>query len=432
MAIPSISHDPILLSQNYIGPKVVYKSSRKKPSYYSENQTIAYVPRNLLGITEQSHYSLAVEKLLRKPPVTEDVLSELLEDIQNHFEQRIQLFFQQLLLVYKTELVFKFYNRADDQVGTPDSKHSIATEQQDTYVAAHCSTLPALRIVKENSAIDFAKSSFFKTTWNATVCLPEIVNIVDSALDKSCKCLNEEKTFRYHCTNLLASLAKDKFNPKQGLVYFLNLASYYLQKISVKESDTKKQFVLEAYKKVAADYAIKLKKDDSIIKALSFDFNASRCDDSFYMNIQTHMHRLLIREMEVYRLEYFSFSSTIGHLSNQDAARFKPIIKEFNAQQLQEGSLHFSKKALEYANFCSTAESLCQVAYHYFSQVNDEDRLREDLTVILEMTSMQKNQLSERIVTLYEKVKNGICKEYKVSRICHMNIILLKFLEDVK
>ncbi len=38
------------------------------------------------------------------------LLSELDSDIKDHFEMRIQLFFQQLLLSYKTKVVFKKFH----------------------------------------------------------------------------------------------------------------------------------------------------------------------------------------------------------------------------------------------------------------------------------------------------------------------------------
>lgn len=124
---------PEIFANQYLGPEMPIGVTRRN-LLFSSNKAASYVPSYLLTCAE-GQYSVPVELLVHKPLVTAEVLEELKEDMKIHMEQRIHLFFQKLLLTYKTKLCFHPSAHAELQVG------QVKDVKGDNYVAAHHDTL---------------------------------------------------------------------------------------------------------------------------------------------------------------------------------------------------------------------------------------------------------------------------------------------------
>ena len=99
-------HVPCSISQLTLGP-IVPIGMHRKYLPYSCGLAPSYIPKRLFidaVANAPNLLSLPVEQLVQKPLATSTLLAELGDDLQNHLENRIQLFLQQMILVYKTNL----------------------------------------------------------------------------------------------------------------------------------------------------------------------------------------------------------------------------------------------------------------------------------------------------------------------------------------
>jgi hypothetical protein len=417
---------------------------RATPELYSSNLAPAYVPSALiytddlkpaadsLLILALKTHGLAVELLLKKPPVSLALLKELEEDIANHFEYRIQTFHQQLLLIYRTGLQFGSYYKADIQIGDTDDSKSFAsqTEPRGSYAAAHSSTLPCLRLFNPqggNQSIVFANGSSFYRTWNATVYLPEAVNIIDSALDKTSKNLNEEHTFRYLSIGLLNTASRGDLTVKQGLTYFLTNALNYVQKLQKIKTSEEDRWILATYEKVTKCYRESLSQDDRLLRALCF--HSSPELEIAQTETQSSMHDLLAREMNAQRPAPAVWVLPAG----QNPARFKATIEAFFSDKFPNGELS-SKTAEEYVKTCLTVETVQSAVFQYLGAATDEALLLEDLTRVLQIKTQKtihKVQLSTGALRIHGEALQAICKQYNKKEPKNMHVIVLKLIRDV-
>jgi hypothetical protein len=212
-----------------------------------------------IELTKKEADLLKVDRIIWKPP-TEHILPFLDESIYEHFEARMQIIYQQMLLVFGKKFKFVYHNKADAQVGKcPENvKHALGS-----YECAHSSTLPALRIENPddpNTLIAFGQGSYFHKTWNATIFLPKEVNTIDSALDKFKKYHDNKTSFREVVLGLLNSVSKGKINPKQGLQKFLETAIKVLDNVSQEKKSVEDQRIIKQYKKAATDWKKDLAK----------------------------------------------------------------------------------------------------------------------------------------------------------------------------
>src|ERR1700722_17909615 len=117
----AITHNPHEIWKTYLGPPPFDEDEGPKLCYSEvspEKSSAAYIPRRLLYIMDDRDYSKPAEQLLMKPfPWLKFLEEELIEDIRNHVEYRIQIFFYMAALVAKTNLVFQHCNKASLQNG---------------------------------------------------------------------------------------------------------------------------------------------------------------------------------------------------------------------------------------------------------------------------------------------------------------------------
>jgi hypothetical protein len=302
-ALPINTQNPQAL---YLGPTLSNDFERLVPRPFSENVAPAYAPSAFLWTYAPTASeadrkvikAAPVEQLLNKPQVNLQLLRGIEEDIKNHFEMRVQLIFQQLLLVYSTNIVFRFCNKAVDQVGSTDISHSFRILDEGRYAAAHSSTIPCLRVENTASTVEsvvFARGSFFFNCWNATVFLPEKVNIIDSALDRTrAKCHNAF-TFRERCTQIINRASIGNTTPYAGLHEFLDFAIAYTQELLASENDEEKQYILQTYLSTAKNSKNKI--DEKFAKQLCFATKSPLEGVALYSSVHKEMFDKMLKEI---------------------------------------------------------------------------------------------------------------------------------------
>ncbi|MFZ4772596.1 MAG: hypothetical protein ACOYK9_01215 [Chlamydiia bacterium] len=284
----TIQHNPESLRQIFLGPRIPDEIDRVCLPY-SCGSAPSYIPKYLLDPAKAVR--LPVEEIVTKPLVTVELLKNLAPDLQNHTENRIQLFIQQMFLVYKTKIRFDLYTQANLQVGQVPSK----VRGVSTYVGAHSATLPTLRL--DHSEIDDTSVSFARDTslyhgWNTTIYLPEVVNQVDSAIDKSTHCGG---SFRKIATDILNKISFGELTPKEGLDQFLITLIQVLD--SVKADTRERTFILGEYKKIARQYYHHA-NNDRFFQKLFIHSEDELVDEPFYMAVQAELHNQLTEELD--------------------------------------------------------------------------------------------------------------------------------------
>ena len=334
--------------------------SRAKALDYCDVCTCSYVPDVWL-----KNVDLSFDKPRNLKKVKKIKIKKFTDDIENHVENRIQLFFQQLLLFYKKDLCFQTYLRTDDQVGAI---------KNGSGVAAHSSTLTVLRLKSDHfsSSTSAAFGTSFYYDWNATVYLPSLVNEFDKSIDIDCKI--NGKPLREIATRILNKVSKGKKTPAEGLSSFLD-SLYKISKISKKEKKDSEDHVKVAliYMKIAKNYQNQLKNPDSnhLIQKLCFEKTTKVVNKNFFEKVSNKMHHYWDKKKEA-----IPFSSvTPDQMKAKKRAHFDVIVKIIKERIEKITKKNRSKKngesgkVLEYIRECTTetAEKVYCAAINYLN-----------------------------------------------------------------
>lgn len=385
MSSPLNTHDPLSLTKGYLGPYIP-KGMDRVVVPYGSNRAAAYVPPLFQGNQE------------RCPPITEKLIVALRDDLQNHFEYRIQVFLQQLLLVYKTGLTFDFYAKADFQVGEGASK------EKAHYVAAHSSTLPTLRLTPtEGKSLSFGRDTFFYNTWNATVYLPEVANQIDSAIDRSTG-TDKGCSIREFATDLLNEVSRGKA-PAEGLTEFLRTVLRTVRSLRENEKN-ERRLVLDQYLEIGNHYWGKLTKE-FLIQQLCFQDTKIRVNEQFYQTVQAPMHRLLAKEL-------------IAPVSIPSLLPLKKIDWILIRNKLWETALLLEGRAVQYKNLCLLSDKVKAASFQWLSSFSSEEALKK-INGLISSSSLEG-------VEIYKEVRKEIAEKCKVSSPKNLPAIIVHLL----
>jgi hypothetical protein len=334
-------------------------------------------------------------------PKTDLALLKILEtDIEDHFEVRIQLFVQQMLLVYNTQRYF-LEVKADMQVGKPGK----SDDKGGKYACAHPSTIPCIVAVDEEGVIAFGRHSYFNHTWNATDYLPESVNKADSALDFQTKI--GELTFRDRCISTINLVASNSITPKTGLEFFLKDAKKYLSAIPQRKGDEERSYSVNKYKSVVKDYRKRLAKGNDFFffktgfakakDAKYFDKNMSFTDEKgFFRKIHNRMMRVFIKEMEALKPPALSkaLKDSLDKPIKQ-AKKLENLIVE-SRQQLNES---LGDTAEGYASIGAVDQEICGLAKQYLRKIDPKDLVKD-------LTALRKKKYGGALLEIKTKLLN--------------------------
>lgn len=356
--IAAVGYNPESIRQIYLGPKVPIGIARKC-EYYSTNLAPSYIPSSLFK--PDGILSIPVEELAISPLVTPELLKSLSADLKNHMEGRVQLFLQQMLLVYKTKLCFDKYIKADLQVGQ-------VSDNGPNYVGAHSGTLPTLRLAQDvpsDHSVSFAKDTFFYNSWNTTIYLPLLANQIDSKIDGS--------GFRLLSFDILNQVALGEMSPKQGLQNFLEALISTLE--SIGSQGVEEQIILEKYTKVAKRYLEKT-ETNGFIQRFCLLPKDSLVNEAFYSTVQQEMHRELRFDCE--RLA----PTVIEDVELPETVDLREI-RELFASKIRE----ISKTMQSYTKLCLNADAVRIAMKRYFIYLNS-------------LPLSQKNEETDRILQI--------------------------------
>jgi hypothetical protein len=142
-----------------------------------------------------------------------EIAANCTEEWQQHFERRMQLFFLQLISVWKTPYEFE-WKKAESQYGK-------GSRDQDT-VGAHSSTLPCLvayhrGIEPRPQGVVYLKHAHSYIQHNATVVLPKFFNDADSEIDGNLL----KSALRNAALEIINDVAACKYGVREGMKKYL-------------------------------------------------------------------------------------------------------------------------------------------------------------------------------------------------------------------
>lgn len=192
----------------------------------------------ILSPDEERTLNEALERYAEKRRMIEEKEPQIID----HVERRIALFFQLLVLCYRTPFTYK-EGVTVDQYG---KGHSLRPLIPVGTQGAHSATIPNLYAIYTNEAGQKKKFVFLKGSQiyvqnNSTMELPAEVNKLDSLLD-----FQLTPKFRKICIDIINKVARGELTPEQGTRVFLaNLKTALERILDVYQNNEKKKLVLD-------------------------------------------------------------------------------------------------------------------------------------------------------------------------------------------
>lgn len=216
----------------YIGP--IYEARPRDHNPFEDNMTASLTDSVYSCNGSSVKYSFETYQVKNGSEVAEvpsnDAIIEAYEPvIKEHVERRLQAFFQQLIVCYRTGLHFENKNALDQA----KSGNSIVLKKDGQEVlrlsreAAHSATLPCL-VAYDKAKWDaneappgfvFLKDSDYYYRQNSTICMPEWVNEVDTLIDGK----RGGKKLRDQALALLNRASMGEVTPDQGIRKFVQV-----------------------------------------------------------------------------------------------------------------------------------------------------------------------------------------------------------------
>lgn len=371
-------------STPYWGPELPERAPRNHLPY-TKNLGPSYVPTHLIRKIENP-----LEPSLRLVGGS-DFLDLSTEDLKNHMETRIQLFFQQMLLFYKTGLHFQLYTHADSQVGKINGDGA----------AAHSSTLPTLRLAtnQNGTSVCVAHGSSFYYDWNTTVYLPTIANHVDLSIDQS--------GLRKSAINILNSVSLGLLQPGEGLSNFLDNLISSLNGIQARTDRLK---VVEQYLKIATNYQENMSNGYPLLQKLCLQPITEKLDDSFYLRVQDKMHRQLQKEIPKPEIIWAPSLPQDINLRLMQSAIGSSIQKHSSSSERDSNQSKIYTKHCIGSAKVKTYAMQCLMAFHPFTEEKNNS-----LNTFLSQTNnlSVKNQILDSLLLLQNEIVEEIKHTYQ-------------------
>lgn len=203
------SHPKVLFSQLKIAEAVHFNNKHRRRFNYSTNHSAAII----LPFTKKE---LATKRLDH-----EALLKLSKEQILEHANRRVDLFFYTLIAYYQTNII-----PTTGHTSIQHGKGRATPTNKSLTEACHSSLIPSLldNTIFLNDGIHIKRKSIlsgthFMDSLNSTVELPSLVNQFDDVLENAC---------RNKCLDILAHVSLGKINPIEGLTMFLQMMQDFL------------------------------------------------------------------------------------------------------------------------------------------------------------------------------------------------------------
>lgn len=420
MSIPAVTDYPL----SAFGASEANEGRRKLP--FSSKVTASYVPSSLFL---HDHLSRPVESLQIFPRVTPELIESLKVDIEDHMERRIQKFWQLILLVHKTGMVFQEY-RACFQVGKGHAKQGYE------YAAAHTSTLPNLICMRESQAVYLGKETPFEAESNETTLLPKTVNDLDSRLDLHNRVLKVDRALRKWSVSILNDIAKTDhpISPKEGLEKFIAATAYLVKKAKgtagTPVQAKKEELILHFYETTLDSYARLLAKDDRILTRLCHLPDSATLNDEVYRDLQMYMIKTLLVPAALVGERILS-PRVIELPPPQEE------VKEATPRLLRPAPLlptpKLTGRAGVYATKCLAAEKVRACAMDYFKGRTTEaiEKDRNQLKQLRNSHTIKNLKLSPELEALYFSSLEYIRASFSIQEPQKMGPILTWLIDQI-
>lgn len=263
----------------------------------------------------------------------EKVIERDKELIEAHVDRRIQLFFMQLISVYKTPYHFEWIE-ANDEYGKGsnfklehDGKKMVFPTQ-----AAHSSTLPCLIAYPREEWEDgdepegfvYLKYAHSYLQQNGTVELARYVNQSDILLDGT----HKSSKLRNEAVKIVNKVAKGRYGPREGMLKFMAFMEDFIEKgIEKAPEGDARAFVLGAYLERVQEVELQMSGDEGYF------------DQILGVNVE-HERENILRD-EVYRRRY----SLIQECESIESKIARDIL---DAQNAMLGKNKTSMKKVDY------------------------------------------------------------------------------------
>ena len=149
-----------LLSLPFLGSLYHPQVSNRETLPLESNETASFVPSLFIDPLKRGPCTESVQvlfyRILPSLVLQSDInfITQLKADIQDHMENRLQLFCQQVFMVYRTNLDFSYSMTTRHQAGLKmEAASQIALQE------AHCSTLPCLLFTHQQKTYIFGSGS---------------------------------------------------------------------------------------------------------------------------------------------------------------------------------------------------------------------------------------------------------------------------------
>ena len=392
-----------LLSLSYFGVEYDTKKTARETLSLESNQTASFVPSLLFDANRVGPCTESVQVLFNRvlPTLTfkNDVvfIQQLKVEIQDHVENRFQLFWQQLLMVNKTNMEFFYSETALHQAGLVSKRTTSKLSLQE----AHSSTIPCLLMFKDGKKYVFGSGSSFYNAQNMTVKVPVDVNKVDSWSDGATKEFDGE-SLRQEALHVLRNSSKSIVDPLKGFQRFVDLFLSRVEKYDATHTATQypnQKLACRFYLEVITAYKTRLAKDDTLIRALCFERRSKApLDEAFFFKVQACLHDCLIKDMRIQ--EQQSIISVDRHLSNTQSA---------------------------YAKIYLNSPELKLLLSNYFKET-DKKQLQSDWNKVVQITPKNLRGVSPALAKIIAQTVALIKKAYQVNTVQKMGAIFQSIL----
>lgn len=188
----------------------------------------------------------------------EAVADHYRDHMEQHLDRRVQLFFTQLITVWRTPYHFEWLE-ANDQYGKGchyTIKHPNNTRTRFSTVGAHSSAFPCLKAFQRNKWDSFERGEreepkgfvFLKyghnyVQQNGTIELPTFANQADSLIDGT----HSDSRFRNAAIKIINDVAKGKCSPEKGTKRFARRLKFYIERAMELDDEDPRLLALNCY-----------------------------------------------------------------------------------------------------------------------------------------------------------------------------------------
>lgn len=375
----------------YLGPLYNPKEKERELIPLESNETASTVPSLFFDSTREGANEDSVQEQFRRifPTLVFEsdiaLIRQIKCEVQDHLENRFQLFYQQLLMVYSTGMQYAYSTKALAQAGF---KNKEATSVD--LAEAHDSTLPCLLVEKDGKDHVFGAGSSFYNAQNMTSRLGAPVNLLDTWIDTTKRRFS--CSFRDRAFTIIQENSEGESDPQEGMQACFAAFRRRLEGFekTAKEEDSPKKLVSRFYTEVVVAYETLAEQGDTLIKSLSFAYRSKEAVGArFFLKIQKPLHEQLAKEMKLQeRLHTLSIS--------------RP----------------FSNTQMAYSKIYLTSQPFIARLRRYFEET-ESDTLVSDWNHVAQATRCKTDKLSEPLKKIFQKAASLISTVHGLNRSPH-------------